>query len=663
LPAHSRLTTAKGAGRNAALATILLSIGSFIAAHLLFFFFPTIFESWNEQAFDRLFVLRSESQRFRPQYDETIVHVDINKSSLDEIGQFYLNRNHFARGVRSLGQMGVIAQLYDFVFAYPQSKDEDEALIQASSAAGNAYFGVAFKLSSKEPGLDDDSGSPASAEYLKSTGWKIRVDESSKSELPWYGSRPLPTFPELARGSRGLGSLSIEPDGDGVIRRFPLVVRYGDSFYPSLPLRVICDYLGVMPDQVVLRPGKLLMLRGARRPGREARDIVIPIDARGLFRINFLGPWGRMKHYNFSSIYRASGDRDEMDIMRQDFSGRIVVISDVSPNSRDIGPVPTDSQFPLSGLVSNVMHNIITGSFLRELTPLETYIIDLLLLGVVLALALKLRPIAFSLSVVGLIAAYILIVVGAFLYFQLILHIVRPVLMVIIALTSNEAYRYIVEEREKSFLRRTFQAYFPPRIVDRIMANPQLIASAGERKELTIMFSDLSGFTRMSSRLSPDHIKALLNEYFEAMVEIAFHYEGTVDKFMGDGLMIFFGDPEPQPDHAVRCVRMAIDMQKRIRELDLKWQQSGQPPIQARIGINTGVVVVGNMGSERRLSYTVLGSDVNLAQRFEANAPVGGILISKRTNQLLGGESPTRQVFVKVKGYDEPIEAFIVDFE
>jgi adenylate cyclase len=170
------------------------------------------------------------------------------------------------------------------------------------------------------------------------------------------------------------------------------------------------------------------------------------------------------------------------------------------------------------------------------------------------------------------------------------------------------------------------------------MANPQLIASAGERKELTIMFSDLSGFTRMSSRLSPDHIKALLNEYFEAMVEIAFHYEGTVDKFMGDGLMIFFGDPEPQPDHAVRCVRMAIDMQKRIRELDLKWQQSGQPPIQARIGINTGVVVVGNMGSERRLSYTVLGSDVNLAQRFEANAPVGGILISKRTNQLLGGE-------------------------
>src|SRR5262249_39803561 len=140
--------------------------------------------------------------------------------------------------------------------------------------------------------------------------------------LSWYGIRPLSTFPELAKGSRGLGSLSIEPDVDGVIRRFPLVLRYRDGFYPSLPLKVICDYLGVMPNQVILRPG-VLTLRGARRPGREARDILIPIDARGFFRINFIGPWERMKHYNFSSVYRASGDRDEIDIMRQDFSGRI----------------------------------------------------------------------------------------------------------------------------------------------------------------------------------------------------------------------------------------------------------------------------------------------------------------------------------------------------
>jgi adenylate cyclase len=657
------LITGRAARKNATFITALLLVGSFVAAHALFFFFPAVFESWNAQAFDRLFALRSRTARFQPHYDDTIVHADINNSSLQEIGDFYLTRMHYARAVRSLGRMGVASQLYDFIFAFPQTREEDEALIESISDARNTYFGVAFELSENQVSqADDDTGNPAVREYLKNTAWKISVDDGAGKAGARYGTKPLSTFPELAAKSLGLGSLTIDPDPDGVIRYFPLIVRYEDAFYPSLPLRVICDYLGVVPDQIHLRPGKSLTLQGARRPGGEAHDIVIPIDERGYFRINFVGPWERMKHYNFSAIYRASGDRDEMDILRQDLAGKVVVISDVSANSRDIGPVPTDPKFPLSGLAANVVHNILTNSFLRELSLSEAFVIDLLLLVAIFGLAMKLRSIAFSASVVALIVAYVVVVIGAFLYFQTVLHIVRPLMMVTFAFTSTQAYRYIVEEREKSFLKRTFQAYFPPKVVDRIVANPQLIASAVE-KELTIMFSDLSGFTKMSSKLPPDRIKSLLNEYFEAMLDIAFRYEGTVDKFMGDGLMIFFGDPEPQPDHAARCVRMAIDMQKRIRELGIKWQERGETPMKARIGINTGVVVVGDMGSERRWSYTVLGSEVNLAQRFEANAPVGGILISKRTNELLDGLFVTHETKVQVKGYDEPIEAFVVDFE
>jgi adenylate cyclase len=647
--------------KNATLITLLLLIASFVAAHGLFRLFPSVLESWNAQAFDRLFALRSRNARFQPRYDDTVVHVDINNSSLQEIGEFYLTRMHYARAVRSAGRMGVAAQLYDFIFAFPQTREEDEALIEAVSDARNTYFGVAFELSESAVAPADDGGAnPAVREYLRNTVWKIAVDGGSKAVID-YGIKPLSTFPELAAKSRGIGSLSIDPDPDGVIRYFPLIVRYEDAFYPSLPLRVICDYLSVMPNRIRLRPGKSLTLQGARRPGGAARDIVIPIDERGYFRINFIGPWERMRHYNFSAIYRASGDRDEMDILRQDLAGKIVVLSDVSANSRDIGPVPTDAKFPLSGLAANVMHNILTASFLRELSAGEAFLIDLLLLAAVFGLALKLRSIAFSASIAAVIVAYVAVVMLAFLYFQAMLHVVRPLMMVTFAFTSTQAYRYIVEERQKNFLKRTFQAYFPPKVVDRIVANPQLIASAVE-KELTIMFSDLSGFTKMSSKLPPDRIKSLLNEYFEAMLDIAFRYEGTVDKFMGDGLMIFFGDPEPQPDHAERCVRMAIDMQKRIGELGIKWQQRGETPMKARIGINTGVVVVGDMGSEKRWSYTVLGSEVNLAQRFEANAPIGGILISKRTNELVAGMFATHQTKVQVKGYDEPIEAFIVDF-
>jgi adenylate cyclase len=161
--------------------------------------------------------------------------------------------------------------------------------------------------------------------------------------------------------------------------------------------------------------------------------------------------------------------------------------------------------------------------------------------------------------------------------------------------------------------------------------------------------------------MSPDQIQNFLAEYFDAMVQIVFKYEGTVDKYIGDGLMVFFGAPEPQPDHAVRCVNAAIEMQKKCRELKEKWIKEGLFPLKIRIGINTGEVVVGNMGTRKKLAYTVLGSDVNLANRLESNAPVEGIMISRRTYDLVKDEIPTLpHEPVLVKGLDIPIEVYTV---
>ncbi len=196
------------------------------------------------------------------------------------------------------------------------------------------------------------------------------------------------------------------------------------------------------------------------------------------------------------------------------------------------------------------------------------------------------------------------------------------------------------------------------------MANPELITTGGQKKELTIMFTDIKSFTTYSSTMAPDLIQKTLDEYFGAMVEIVFTYGGTVDKFIGDGLMVFFGDPEPQEDHAERCVRAAIAMQRKCRELKARWEHEGLFPLRIRIGINSGPVVVGNMGSSRRLSYTVLGSDVNLAQRLESNAPVEGILISQRTFELLGGRIPaTPQEPIFVKGLSAAIPVYTIPLD
>jgi adenylate cyclase len=175
------------------------------------------------------------------------------------------------------------------------------------------------------------------------------------------------------------------------------------------------------------------------------------------------------------------------------------------------------------------------------------------------------------------------------------------------------------------------------------------------------LFSDIKSFTSYSSTMPPDAIQQMLNEYFEAMVEIVFEYQGTVDKFIGDGLMVFFGDPEQQEDHALRCVRAAIAMQKKTRALRARWEREGRMPIEIRIGINTGVVVVGNMGSSRRLSYTVLGSEVNMAQRLESSAPVGGILISRRTYECIQDRIATlAREPILVKGIDTPVQVYEV---
>jgi adenylate cyclase len=290
--------------------------------------------------------------------------------------------------------------------------------------------------------------------------------------------------------------------------------------------------------------------------------------------------------------------------------------------------------------------------------------VELVLAAIILALSLRFATPFFPIHMVALAAGYLIFVAFCFLKARLVLGTIGPLLMMFFAGIFVTAYRYFIGAKEKEVLRRTFEAYFPPLVVKKIMAHPGLLALGGQKKELTVLFSDIKDFTTHSAALSPAQIQHFLNEYFEAMVDVVFRYQGTVDKYMGDGLMVFFGDPEPQPDHALRCVRAAMEMQKKTAELREQWRQSGGFPISIRIGINTGEVVVGNMGSSRRLAYTVLGSAVNLAQRLETNAPAGGILISQRTYELVKAEIAAHPVGAfKVKGIETPVSAHEVIIE
>jgi adenylate cyclase len=630
----------------------------FFVVHLLSWLLPNVFDPWNAQTVDQLFVFRSNIASLAPAYDTTIVHVDLGDNSIKQLPNFYLNRSHYAQVVRNLGEMGVAAQIWDYVFPARSNPEEDSLFIRGTAFARKVYYGLAFELGAGP--LPEEKTFPEIKEYLDQTKWNVKVDGDVSD---FYGaSKALITFPELARAGAGLGYLSIRFDRDGVFRRVPLLVRYAGAFYPSFPFRCMCDYLSVPPENIIVRPGKDVTLKNAKRPGGPPHDIVIPIDRHGNMVINYVGSWERMRHIDFATVLRLSDDRDEMETFSESiFKGSIAVVSQTSTGSSDVGPVPTDNNFPLSGLHANVLHTILTENFLTEFTDFQMLFVELLLLVTVLVFAFTLSSRGLRYGTALLLIGYLAGSALLFLYANVIVNIIRPSLMIVGSVFTIIAYRYINEEKEKESLRRSFEAYFPPSVVKRIMANPEMIYAAGQKKELTIMFSDIKSFTTYSSTMSPEAIQKSLDEYFGAMVDIVFKYEGTVDKFIGDGLMVFYGDPEPQADHALRCVKAAIEMQIKCRELKTKWAAEGKFPLKIRIGINTGPVVVGNMGSSRRLSYTVLGSVVNLTQRLEANAPVEGIMISARTYEFVKDHVATKPLEpIKVKGLDQPIPVYEV---
>ncbi len=638
---------------------LVAAIASFCVVQLICQFSGRLFKTWNSQIFDRFFMLRSSIAALRPAYDGAVVHIDLNDTSIRQLKTYYPTRSQYAKVIRNLAGMGVAAQAYDVIFAAETDRADDRALIEATRKAGNVYFGMAFGLG--PPGVAPGRAAPRIGEYIDRSRWVLKVDGTA--DAFYTGTRPIITFPALANVSRGLGFISLKADPDGVIRRVPLLVKCQGGFYPSLPFRLVCDYLGVEPGNITVKPGSYIRLKDARIPGRPPRDLLVPIDRRGRMIINFIGPWGTMRHYNFAQVLAASEDPDIFAMWKQELSGKIAVVSDVSTGATDIGAVPVDVDFPLSGLHANVIQTILSGNFLTRMGAAEAAVIAAAMVAAVFLFSICFSPIFFAGWTALLLGSYVAAAFGFFLTEGLMFDITRPVISVTAAAALIGVLRYLRDAKEKEAMRRSFESYFAPQVVEKILADPARI-NKGQRKELTILFSDIKDFTAHSSSYSPDRIRGFLNEYFETMVEIVFAYAGTVDKYIGDGLMVFFGDPEPTPDHALRSVRAAVEMQKKARELTAKWTRQGGFPVSVRIGINTGEVVVGNMGSSRRLSYTVLGSAVNLAKRLESSAPVDGILISQKTRDLIAPFISTRLFGqILVKGIETPVQAYVVSEE
>ena len=640
--------------------TILLVVLSFSAAHFCFWLLPDLFETWNAKAIDRLFLFRASSSHFQPGYDDTIAHIDITDTTLRRLNSFYLTRAHYARVIRNLAAMNASLQLFDFIFIARSNDSEDRALIDAAEKAGNVYMGMAFNMFDDQDRQRRISSDVNEIPYLDRTKWDVVIDGTP--ERLCQGTKPIITFPELASASRGLGFLNLKTDRDGVNRRMPLLVSYKGAVYPSLSLRSMCDYLNVPPEKILVKPGKSITLQDARRPGKTSgHDIVIPIDPHGNMLINFIGPWERMAHYDFADIFYASDDREEMGMWRDELSGKILLVSEVTTGVADLGPVPTDTHFLSGGIRTNAMHTILRGSFLREVSAWQMLAIEICLLITLLFLSLRLSPLWFSMGSVALAASYVGIAGAGFLYGNLIFDMLQPLFILAFAMLSIVVCRYIREEKDRHFVRRTFGRYLSNEVVEELLGSPEGLKMSGEAREVTFLVSDLRGFTSLSSRLSPEGVVQILNHYFECMVDIIMRYRGTVDELQGDGMLVFFGAPLSANDDPERAVACAIEMQKIIPEINEIHRQKKLPDLLMGIGIHTGEVVVGNIGSEKRTKYGAVGSPINTAYRIESYTTGGQILISPTTYQKVRSHVLIQNAMeVSFKGIEQPLKLYDV---
>ncbi|HEY4221280.1 MAG TPA: adenylate/guanylate cyclase domain-containing protein, partial [Myxococcota bacterium] len=342
------------------------------------------------------------------------------------------------------------------------------------------------------------------------------------------------------------------------------------------------------------------------------------------------------------------------------FRGAMVIVGQSAKSVGDRGPVPFSSDAPLVLAHANLLDNLLNERVLEPPSATSNIVIAILL-GLLVGGVVTATRAIFGLAVFGASLALLWGVGVAVFSVDGWIPLAAPTVTVFAAAFAGGALNMWLRDADEKRLRQAFERYVAPHILDKILEKPEDVDIRGHSRVLTLLFSDIKGYTTLSNTLAPDAIVELLCTYLDTMVDILLKNEGTVDKIMGDGIMAFFGDPMPHSDHALRCVRAALEMQRATGELGEKWVARGLSPLQVRIGVATGEVFVGSIGSRQHLEYTAIGRPVNLASRLEGKAPPGGVLVSSETYALIKDHVEAREVRgLDLKGYAEGYDAWLV---
>ncbi len=542
---------------------------------------------------DKMYDLRFKMMG-RTKAPDNIVIAAIDEKSIEKLGRWPWGRDRVARLLDRLTKAE--AELVVFDIFMPESEKHDVMLAKAVKDAGNVLLPLVFSF--------DISQTARQNEHINYSAVQIQNPEKYNKYAPISASGVLAPVLVLMQESMAIGHINMKPDdNDGTLRWEMMAIEYKGYIYPSLDVLTAAVYLGIPHEKVVVKATEGVRLSEKR---------YIPTDIRGRGLIYYYGPSFTFRHFSISDILDGK-------VGAEDLRGKIVLVGATAMGIYDLRVTPFSPAMPGVEKHANVIASILEKRFLQK-APLRVNIIILLLSGLLITFVVG----RFKVSVSSLITSCVIMSLLAVSYYLFAfrgvwIYVAYPSITILLIFANGTAYSHTVEETYARKIKAMFSSYVTERVVNELIRNPGMAKLGGERKDVTILFADVRGFTSFSESHSPEEVVPILNEYLGAMTDIIFKWEGTVDKFMGDAILAFWGAPMKQENHAELAIKCSLNMLGKLKELQEKWRADGKPPLDAGIGINTGEVIVGNIGAEgRKMDYTVIGDHVNLASRVEA---------------------------------------------
>ena len=609
--------------------------------------------------------------------DDRIVIVDIDEKSLKEEGRWPWGRDRMAMLMDKLfDKYGVAVVGFDIVFA---ERDDSSGLKVLQKFGKNELKNdVPFQaaLSQIQPQLEYDN---LFAAKIKNRNVVLGYYLTNQKDRHASGMLPKPTFPpdsfrghaveftswngyganlpELQQAAVSAGHFNPLVDFDGRVRRVPMLVEYDGSYYESLSLAMVRTLLGstkLLPGYAEVKTGGFAGLEWLELEAAGGR-LKIPVDNNVATFVPYRGEQGSFRYISITDVLHNRVEPAQL-------KDKIILVGTTAPGLLDAHATPVGEVYPGVEVHASMIAGILDQNLKEQPAyMLGAEVIWLLLIGITLSFLLPLftpaKAILASVFVVNITAGLSLV---AWQYGNVLMPIANSLVMIALLFALNMSFGYFVESRTKRLITRLFGQYVPSELVDEMAKHPESVSMEGESREMTILFADVRGFTAISEGLDPKELSLLMNEFLTPLSRVIYKHRGTIDKYMGDCIMAFWGAPLPDKDHAHNAILAGVEMLATLQGLRPFLQERGWPEIQVGVGINTGRVSVGNMGSKMRVAYTVMGDEVNLASRLEGITKQYGvsIIVGQNTRDQVTNFLYRELDHVRVKGKDKPVAIY-----